>query len=294
MLGIFQKSVAEPPKELNSTAAAAAPATLPCGAAAAGGSAKGPGGVDCKKAMQPNEILRAFVSAHPVDATLSASMGDGRAIMAYFRHDNNRSILKHQRLFCGLDDMYCLFLGNLINLSTLIKQYGLSKAANEAMLVIEAYRTLRDRGPYPADQVVKDFNGSFAFVVYDSKATTVFAALIIKISVVVVVVVGQGSDEAVELYWGIAADGSVVISDNLDIIKGGCGRSFAPFPAGCMFHSEGGLKSFEHPMHKMKPVPRVDSEGLICGADFNVDKYSRVSSIPRVGSEANWTAWTSH
>ena len=31
------------------------------------------------------------------------------------------------------------------------------------MFVIEAYRTLRDRGPYAADQVVKDLDSNFAF-----------------------------------------------------------------------------------------------------------------------------------
>ncbi|CAI9260191.1 unnamed protein product [Lactuca saligna] len=60
------------------------------------------------------------------------------------------------------------------------------------MFVIEAYRTPRDRGPYPADQVIKDLEGSFAFVVYDSKSETVFTAL--------------GSDGGVHLYWGITAD----------------------------------------------------------------------------------------
>ncbi|RDX60230.1 Stem-specific protein TSJT1, partial [Mucuna pruriens] len=38
------------------------------------------------------------------------------------------------------------------------------------------YRTLRDRGPYPADQVLKELEGSFGFVIYDYKDRTVFVA----------------------------------------------------------------------------------------------------------------------
>jgi len=64
--------------------------------------------------------------------------------------------------------------------------------------------------------------------------------------------------------------------------------------AGCMFHSEGGLMSFEHPMNKLKAMPRVDSEGAMCGANFKVDKFSRVNSIPRVGSQSNWMEWDQH
>ena len=86
------------------------------------------------------------------------------------------------RLFCGFDDIYCLFLGSLNNLCALNKQYGLSKSSNEAMFLIEAYRTLRDRGPYPADQVLKELDGSFAFVVYDRRAGAVFAALVHSLS----------------------------------------------------------------------------------------------------------------
>lgn len=84
--------------------------------------------------------------------------------------------------------------------------------------MIEAYRTLRDRGPFPAHQVLKDLDGSFGFVVYDNKAETVFVAL--------------GADGGVKLFWGIASDGSVLISDNLDLIKATCAKSFAPFPTG--------------------------------------------------------------
>lgn len=63
---------------------------------------------------------------------------------------------------------------------------------------------------------------------------------------------------------------------------------------GCMFHSEGGLMSFEHPMNKLKAMPRIDSEGVMCGANFKVDKFSRVNSIPRVGSQSNWMEWEQH
>lgn len=80
------------------------------------------------------------------------------------------------RLFCGVEEIYCIFRGSLNNLCSLIRQYGLSKGTDEAMFVIEAYRTLRDRGPYPADQVLKELDGDYVFVVFDSKAGTVFAA----------------------------------------------------------------------------------------------------------------------
>ncbi|XP_021670260.2 stem-specific protein TSJT1 [Hevea brasiliensis] len=253
MLAIFKKGLVKPPQELNS------PASL----------------ASSRKPKLPQDILKDFESSNPSN-NFSISFGDV-ASLAYISPQNPYSI--HQRLFCGLNDIYCIFLGSLNNLCSLNRQYGLSKGTNEAMFVIEAYRTLRDRGPYPAHQVLKDLEGTFGFVVYDTKAGHVFAAL--------------GANEGVGLFWGIAGDGSVVISDNLEVIKGSCAKSFAPFPSGCMFHSEQGLMSFEHPMSKMKAMPRIDSEGAMCGANFKVDNQSRISSMPRVGSEANWALWGS-
>ncbi|KAK6932546.1 protein of unknown function DUF3700 [Dillenia turbinata] len=254
MLAIFNKGTCDPPRELNSPASMEA----------------------SMKPKNPHEILNEFMSSKSSNAF---SLCFANASLAFLPNQSRNSLNQTQRMFCGSGDIYCIFLGSLNNLSILNKQYGLSKNGDEAMFVIEAYRTLRDRGPYPADQVLKELEGRFGFVVFDSEAGTVFVAL--------------GANEGVRLFWGIAADGSVVISDDLEVIKRSCAKSFAPFPAGCMFHSEGGLKSFEHPMHKLKAMSRIDSEGTMCGANFKVDVYSRASSMPRVGSSTNWAAWGS-
>ncbi|XP_031124074.1 stem-specific protein TSJT1-like [Ipomoea triloba] len=252
MLAIFQKELVNPPKELSS------PASL--------GSSM--------KVVPPQKAINNFLSTNPRNG-FSLGFGD-KAFLAYSSAQPSSNLVE-QRLFCGVNDMYCIFLGSLHNLCSLNRQYGLSKGANEAMLVTQAYRTLRDRGPYPAHQVLKDLEGSFGFVIYDHNAGKVFAAL--------------GANESVKLYWGIAEDGSIMISDNVALIKASCANSFAPFPNGCMYHSERGLMSFEHPMKQMKAMPRVDSEGAMCGAYFKVDHYSNVVNtiMPRVGSEANWT-----
>ena len=257
MLAIFQKQVAHAPQELNS----------PRGSTA--------------KPKNPDEILRDFHAAHPSDA-FSTSFGGGAALACVAAQPRNLAAGGYQRMFCGLDDIYCVFMGTLDNLSALMRQYGLTgRSTNEALLVIEAYRTLRDRGPYPADQVVKDLSGSFAFVVFDNRGRSGSGAAVFA---------AQSTDGGVPLHWGVAADGSVVICDDRGVAKAGCGRSYAPFPPGCMFHSEGGLKSFEHPMNRLKAFPRVDSEGVMCGANFKVDAFTKINSMPRVGSATNWAA----
>jgi len=251
MLAVFKNGLVDPPQELNSPASMEA----------------------SLKAKHPEETLKDFLSSHSNNG-FSIGFVD-KALIAYAPAE--RSFLSPQRLFCGIDEIYCIFIGRLHNLCDLNKQYGLSKVANEAMFVIEAYRTLRDRGPCPAHRVLQDLDGSFGFVLYDHRSGTVFSAL--------------GEDERVKLFWGIGADGSVVMSDDVTLVKTSCAKSFAPFPNGCMYHSKEGLMSFEHPMNKMKAMPRVDSQGVICGANFKVDQYSRVNSMPRVGSSANWSVF---
>lgn len=83
-----------------------------------------------------------------------------------------------RRLFAVTDDIFCLFQGHIENVAHLKQQYGLGKNANEVIIILEAYRTLRDRGPYPADQVLRDFQGKFSFVLYDGSSKTAFVAAV--------------------------------------------------------------------------------------------------------------------
>ncbi|KAI3740756.1 hypothetical protein L2E82_31229 [Cichorium intybus] len=250
MLAIFKEGLVNAPKELNS-----------------------PSNDQRQHHHQNKHPLSEFLNSNPT--AFSFSFGNDASLTF---DPSSHTSSSPQRLFSSMDDIYCIFLGGLDNLCTLNKQYGLTKLANEPMFVIQAYKTLRDRGPYPAHSVLKELEGSFGFILYDLKSKTVFVSL--------------GADGGVKLYWGIRPDGSVVISDNLMVIKSSCSKSFAPFPTGCMYHTEGGLMSFEHPNNKMKAMSRVDSEGVMCGATFKVDKYSKTTqTMTRVGSEANWATW---
>lgn len=49
-----------------------------------------------------------------------------------------------------------------------------------------------------------------------------------------------------------------------------------------------GLTSFDHPLHKVKAIAHEDDNGNISSVYFQVDLYTRIPSIPRSGSAANW------
>lgn len=204
-------------------------------------------------------ILSAYKNIYP-DAM--AMHFDGDSFMAL---SHSKQALTRPRTFSAVDDVYCMFVGMLENLPQLRQTYGLSKMINEVQMITEMYRVLRDRGPYSADQVIKDLNGAFAFVLYDNKTKTLLVA-------------GDPHGK-VQFYWGIAGDGTVAFSDDAKLLKQGCGKSFAPFPHGCYFSSAGGLSSFSHPKGTLKPVPRVDSQGQMCGSMFKVDSAQSLKSM---------------
>jgi len=158
--------------------------------------------------------------------------------------------VENGRSFAVKDEIFCLFEGALDNLGSLRQQYGLAKSANEVILVIEAYKALRDRAPYPANRVVCHLSGSFAFIVFDKSTSTLFVASVSYLPHQFVMTIhhmifshfySQPStcivflqDQAgkVPLYWGITADGYVAFADDADLLKGSCGKSLASFPQG--------------------------------------------------------------
>ncbi|AED95015.1 putative nucleophile aminohydrolase [Arabidopsis thaliana] len=247
MLAVFEKTVANSPEALQS-----------------------PHSSESAFALKDGSLATHFASVNPNSVTLNFGSS---GFVAYSLDNPDPRV---PRLFAVVDDIFCLFQGHIENLPFLKQQYGLNKITNEAIIVIEAYRTLRDRGPYPVDKVVRDFHGKFAFILFDSVKKTVFAA--------------ADADGSVPFFWGTDAEGHLVFSDNTEMVKKGCAKSYGPFPKGCFFTSSGGLRSFEHPKNELKPVPRVDSSGDVCGATFKVDAETKRegTKMPRVDSSQNW------
>ncbi|XWS54025.1 hypothetical protein CRYUN_Cryun10bG0052600 [Craigia yunnanensis] len=227
MLGVFSTAIVSPPDEL----------------VAAGCRTPSP-------KITADALVKRFLETN--SSAVSMQIGD-HVQFAYSHH--NESALK-PRSFAVKDEIFCLFEGALDNLGSLKQQYGLGKSADEVILVIEAYKALRDRAPYPPSHVVGHLSGSFAFVVFDKSTSTLFVA----------------SDQfgKVPLYWGITADGYVAFADNADLLKGSCGKSLASFPQGCFFSTAvGELMSYENPKNKITVVPAEEEE--IWGATFKVE-----------------------
>jgi len=84
----------------------------------------------------------------------------------------------YTRLFAVVDDIFCLFHGHIENIASLKQLYGLTKTANEVSIIIEAYRSVRDRGSHPADHALRTIEGKFAFIVYDSSSRSTFISVV--------------------------------------------------------------------------------------------------------------------
>uniref|UniRef100_A0A0C9S544 TSA: Wollemia nobilis Ref_Wollemi_Transcript_21829_1443 transcribed RNA sequence n=1 Tax=Wollemia nobilis TaxID=56998 RepID=A0A0C9S544_9CONI len=234
MLAIFNSTVATGPEELRT-----------------------PGDKSPSPRKNALNLLQSFLDELPRAISVNV---EGMCSMAY-THDKEDML--RPRSFAVKDEIFCLFEGTLQNLPSLRQQYGLSKSVNEVLLVIEAYKTLRDRAPYPASHVVGHLEGQFAFIIFDKSSKRIFVA--------------TDSNGKVSFYWGITADGHLAFADDAGLLQGACGKSLASFPTGCFFLSGGGLRSYEHPKNKMMAVPAMEEE--ICGTTFKVDRENVYAGI---------------
>lgn len=249
MLVVFEKAIGNPPEELD----------FPF---------NGSGNRKTKE-----ELAVYFGSDRPDSTCYKFCNGD---FMALSHKDESATC---PRSIVVMDDIFCIFNGYLHNVCDLHRRYGLSRQASEAMVIVEAYKVLRDRAPYPADQVIKELDGKFSFVLFDAKATHLFLA--------------RDRDGSAQLHWGVGADGCLVCSDEPKFVREGCGNRYTPFPPGCFFTSEEGLISLDHPFNKVRGVVREDDDGGYGSTViFQVDLFTRLRSIPRRGSDANWAGVT--
>ncbi|XP_020113767.1 stem-specific protein TSJT1 [Ananas comosus] len=233
MLGVFSGEVVEVPAELT----------------AAGSRTPSP------KTRASTLVDRFLASSGPAVSVQIASLG-------HLAYSNKNQSLFRPRRFAAKEEIFCVFEGMLDNLGSLWQQYGLSSkggaaaAADEAVLVIEAYKALRDRAPYPPSFMLAHLSGDFAFVLFDRSTSSLLVA--------------SDPNGKIPLFWGITADGCVAFSDDVDLLKGSCGKSLAQFPQGCFYsNSHGGLRSFENPKHRVTAIPADEEE--ICGATFKVE-----------------------
>jgi len=207
-----------------------------------------------------SELVARFLGTCPsaaVSVRLAADLG-------HLAYSNANQALLRPRSFAAKDEVFCLFEGVLDNLGRLSQQYGLSKGANEVLLVIEAYKTLRDRAPYPASFMLSQLAGTYAFVLFDKSTNSLLVA--------------SDPEGKVPLFWGITADGCVAFSDDIDMLKGSCGKSLAPFPQGCFYSNAlGGLKCYENPKNKVTAVPADEEE--VCGATFQVEGSTVLAAL---------------
>ncbi|MQL73808.1 hypothetical protein Taro_006174 [Colocasia esculenta] len=236
MLGVFSGTVVVPPEEL----------------VAAGSRTPSP-------KTRAGELVERFLRAAPAPA-VSVKVGSDDGILAY-SHGGESPF--HPRSFAVKDDIFCLFEGVLDNLGSLRQHYGLSKNTTEVLLVIEAYKALRDRAPYPPSHMVGHLSGSFAFILFDRSTSTLFVA--------------SDPDGRVPLYWGITADGYVAFANDVNLLKGSCGKSLASFPQGCFYSTNMGLKSYENPKNKITAIPAPEEE--IWGATFKVEGAAVFASM---------------
>ncbi|KAK4491667.1 hypothetical protein RD792_002431, partial [Penstemon davidsonii] len=183
MLAVFDKSVGKPPNELS----------IPFV------------GSKCLNSS-PEEIAEVFRSWRSDSTFYNLSSGNFLALS----HEDENPV--YPRSIVVMDDIFCIFSGALDNTCDLRRHYGLSRQATEAMIIVEAYKVLRDRAPYPPDQVVKELEGKFAFILYDSKASVIFLA--------------RDRDGCVQLHWGTAAGGSLVCTDDPNVISAACGKCY--------------------------------------------------------------------
>ncbi|KAF5728914.1 stem-specific protein TSJT1-like [Tripterygium wilfordii] len=246
MLAIFENMIAKPPEELR----------LPS--------------VGLKSSLKTRqEVAEIYRSLRPESVVYNLANGNFMALS----HEDESPL--HPRCIFVMEDIFCIFTGALENTCDLRRYYGLSRQATDAVVVVEAYKVLRDRAPSPPDQVIRDLQGKFAFLLFDAKSGTLFAA--------------RDREGSAGFQWGLAGDGSLVCSDDSNIVRETCGKSCAPFPPGCIFMNGTGLMSFDHPLHKVRAIVREDDDGNISDVIFQVDLYTRLHSIRRTGSTANWS-----
>ena len=62
----------------------------------------------------------------------------------------------------------------------------------------------------------------------------------------------QDVDGSVPFFWGTDAEGHLILADDMETVKKGCGKSFAPFPKGKTIREYPNLLSISKSFDKLR------------------------------------------
>lgn len=170
---------------------------------------------------------------------------------------------------------------------------------SDAAWLLQFYQSFPD--PSPVDLLEEALValaatvGSFGFVIYDARHHRVLA--------------GRDAQGAQPLWWGCTPDGIVAWATSPELLDG-CEPSATPFPAGCLYASQGNLMAWEpgnqgwtlcgeqYPGRLASFVPgvrvawkpvkmamRIDEEGHLHGSVYRVASRSQVEAAGAVSDK---------
>lgn len=193
--------------------------------------------------------------------------------------------------------VYCVFYGKIENEEELRDLYDLPETgdvtdcratSSSALLLLRLYLkgfmdAYGDQTSQP-ETCLDAVRGEWAFCLFDESNLYLLVA--------------RDAGGAAPLFWGTADTGAMLLASDARLLTDECGKGMgAPseFPVGCYFESEpsyedGHVNNFVKNGKQMKAVPRVNSQGMLCGVIFATKSSTDLASMNQAPGQTDIAA----